>query len=220
LRRAGGILEGLIPVAAALLAFAFWRSPVLYPLKIFVVLLHEISHGLAAILTGGSIVSIHLGADEGGVCLTRGGSRFVILSAGYLGSLCFGSLLVLVAARSRRDRVVVACLGFALVAVTLFFVRTLFGFAYGLVAGVALLLAARKLPEPVSDAILKVLGAVSCLYAVWDIASDVLLRDVPGSDASALARLTGVPASLWGLLWIGLALTVTAVTFWKAVRVR
>ena len=213
-------VEGFIPVAAAFLAFAFWDSLVLYPLKIFVVLLHEISHGLAAILTGGSIVSIHLSADQGGVCLTRGGSRFLILSAGYLGSLFFGSLLVLVAARSRRDRVVVALLGFALVAVTLLFVRTLFGFAYGLVAGAALLLAARKLPEPVSDAILKVLGAVSCLYAVWDIASDILLRDVPGSDASALARLTGIPATLWGLLWAGVALLVTGVTFWKAVRVR
>jgi hypothetical protein len=218
--RRGGTLEGLIPVGAALLAFAFWQSPVLYPLKIFVVLLHEISHGLAAVLTGGSIVSIHLDADQGGVCLTRGGSRFLILNAGYLGSLCFGALLVLVAARSRRDRVVVAFLGLALLAVTLLFVRTLFGFAYGVLAGAVLLLAARKLSEPVSDAILKVLGAVSCLYAVWDIASDVLLRDVPGSDASALARLTGVPALLFGLLWVCVALVVTALTFWKTVRVR
>jgi hypothetical protein len=205
-------------VAAALVAFAIWESPLLFPLKIFVVLLHEISHGLAAVLTGGAIVSIQLTADQGGLCVTRGGSRFLTLSAGYLGSLLFGSLLVLVAARSRRDRVAVALLGIALVAVTLVFVRTLFGFAYGLAAGGALLLAAWKLPEPVSDAILKVLGAVSCLYAVWDIASDVLLRDVPGSDASALGRLTGIPGSLWGILWMGVALVVTAFTFLKAAR--
>ena len=210
--------EGLIPVAAALVAFAFWQSPLLLPLKIFVVLLHEISHGLAAVLTGGAIVSIHLSADEGGLCLTRGGSRFLTLSAGYLGSLFFGALLVLVAARSRRDRAVVALLGIALLGVTLIFVRTLFGVAYGLLAGAALLLAARTLPESASDAILKVLGAVSCLYAVWDIASDVLLRDVPGSDASALGRLTGVPAPVWGLLWAGIAVVVTAFTFLKAAR--
>ena len=205
-------------MAAALVAFAIWESPLLFPLKIFVVLLHEISHGLAAVLTGGAIVSIQLTADQGGLCVTRGGSRFLTLSAGYLGSLLFGSLLVLVAARSRRDRVAVALLGIALVAVTLVFVRTLFGFAYGLAAGGALLLAAWKLPEAVSDAILKVLGAVSCLYAVWDIASDVLLRDVPGSDASALGRLTGIPGSLWGILWMGVALVVTAFTFLKAAR--
>ena len=212
--------EGLIPIAAALMAFVLWQSPLVFPLKIFVVLLHEISHGLAAVLTGGSIVSIQLSAAQGGLCITRGGSRFFTLNAGYLGSLLFGALFVLVAARSRRDRVVVAILGIALLALTLVYVRTLFGFAYGLVAGAGLLLAARKLPEPVSDAILKVLGAVSCLYAVWDIASDVLLRDVPGSDASALARLTGIPATLWGLGWVVVALAVTAFTFLKAARGR
>lgn len=209
---------GLLPIAAALLAFLFWDSPLLFPLKIFVVLLHEISHGLAAVLTGGSIQSIQLGADQGGVCVTRGGSRFLTLSAGYLGSLGFGALLVLGAARSRRDRAVVALLGLALLAVTLLFVRTAFGFAYGLLAGAGLLLVARRLPEAVSDAVLRVLGAVSCLYAVWDIASDVLLRDVPGSDASALARLTGIPAPAWGVLWIGVALAVTAFTFLKVAR--
>ena len=34
-----------------------WNTPVVAPLKIFVVLLHEISHGVAAVLTGGSIES-------------------------------------------------------------------------------------------------------------------------------------------------------------------
>lgn len=197
-----------------------WESPLMFPLKVFVVLIHEISHGLAAVLTGGAIESIRLTANQGGVCVTQGGSRFLTLSAGYLGSLFFGSLLVLVAARSRRDRALVALLGLLLLAVTLLYVRTGFGFVYGLAVSGALILAARKLPESASDAILKVLGAVSCLYAVWDIASDVLLRDAPESDAQALARLTGIPALLWGLLWIGVAIVVTALTLWRSARGR
>ena len=32
-----------------------WDTPLIYPLKIFVVLLHEISHGIVALATGGSI---------------------------------------------------------------------------------------------------------------------------------------------------------------------
>jgi hypothetical protein len=200
------------------LAFAFWDSPLLLPLKLFVVLVHEISHGMAAVLTGGAIESIRLTADEGGVCLTRGGSRFLTLSAGYLGSLAFGSLLVLVAARSRRDRALVALLGAALVVVTLAFVRSAFGFGYGVVSGAALLLAAHRLPEAAADVILKMLGTVSCLYAVWDIASDTLLRDVPGSDAHGLATLTGIPAAVWGLLWVCIAISVTLFTLLKAAR--
>ena len=39
---------------------------------------------------GGRIVAIGLTFDEGGVCITDGGSRFLILNAGYLGSLAWG----------------------------------------------------------------------------------------------------------------------------------
>ena len=41
-----------------------WDTPVIYPLKIFVVLLHEISHGIAALATGGSIERITLDAEQ------------------------------------------------------------------------------------------------------------------------------------------------------------
>ena len=45
-------------------------------LKILVVFFHELSHGLAAIGSGGEIDHIEVVAREGGVCYTRGGSRF------------------------------------------------------------------------------------------------------------------------------------------------
>ena len=37
-----------IPLLVAILTLVFWDSAVLYPLKILVVLFHELSHGLAA----------------------------------------------------------------------------------------------------------------------------------------------------------------------------
>jgi hypothetical protein len=101
-------------------------------------------------------------------------------------------------------------LGAATLALTLGYVRTAFGFAYGLAAGLALLAVAAWLPAEASDLVLRVLGTVSALYAIWDVAADVLLRDVPGSDAHALAELTGLPAPLWGLAWIGVSLVLLA----------
>ena len=95
--------------------------------------------------------------------------------------------------------------------VTLFYVRSPFGFVYGLLAGAVLLWAAAKLPRGIVDDLLQTIGVVSCLYAVWDVGSDVLSRDVPGSDASALGLLTGIPAVLWGLAWIALSLVVVFV---------
>jgi len=197
------------PFLIAMLALVFWNTVLVYPLKILVVLFHELSHGLAALLTGGSIEGIELSVQQGGVCYTRGGSRFVILNAGYLGSLAWGGLLLVAAARGRHDRSTLALLGALLLAVTLVYIRSVFGFAYGLLAGVVLLLIAWKLPEVFSDLLLTVIGTVSCLYAVWDIGSDVLFRHTPGSDAYALAELTHIPALVWGILWVTLALAVT-----------
>lgn len=207
-----------LPVGAALLALLLWDTPVVWPLRIFVVFLHELSHGLAAVATGGSIVRIELSPAEGGLCVTRGGSRFLTLSAGYLGSLAWGVLLLLAGARGRRDRAAVALLGLMTLGVTLVYVRSLFGFVYGAAAGAALLAVAWKLPAAASDAVLAVVGTVSCLYAVWDIASDVLLRDVPGSDANALGALTGIPGVVWGLFWVVTAVAVTAWALRTAAR--
>ena len=78
-----------------------WDTPVVYPLKIFVVLLHEASHALVAVATGGSVHAITLDPREGGATLTYGGNHFLTLSAGYLGSLAWGALMV-EASRARR----------------------------------------------------------------------------------------------------------------------
>jgi hypothetical protein len=192
----------VLPVALGLLAVVLWDTFVVYPFRVFVVFLHEISHGIAALLTGGRIVAIGLSFDEEGVCLTRGGSRFLVLNAGYLGSLLFGALFLLLGVRRRRAPAVVATIGLFTLVVTLVYVRTLFGLVYGLVAGTALLAAASRTRPAVSETLLAGIGVMSCLYAVWDVASDVLLHSHPESDASALAALTGIPAVLWGAAWV------------------
>lgn len=183
---------------------------ILFPLRIFVVFLHELSHGLAAIATGGGIDHIELSVQEGGVCYTYGGFQFVILNAGYLGSLFWGAMLLIVSSRTRWDRSIVGFLGALTLIVTLVYIRSIFGFVYGLAVGSLFILAAWKLPEGFSDGLVKTIGVISCLYAVWDIASDVIFRSVPASDASALARLTFIPAIVWGIVWIAISITVTA----------
>jgi hypothetical protein len=198
------------PIVIGLVALFFWDSALVYPLRIFVVFLHEISHGIAAALTGGRIVAIGLTFDEGGVCITDGGSRFLILNAGYLGSLFWGALFLVLSARTRASREITGFVGAFVLVVTLLYVRSWFGFAYGLLAGAALVWAAVKLPRDVVDDLLQTIGVVSCLYAVWDVGSDVVSRDVPGSDASALGLLTGIPGVLWGIAWIALSLVVVS----------
>ena len=77
-----------------------------------------------------------------------------------------------------------------------------------------------KLPRDVVDDLLQAIGVVSCLYAVWDVGSDVVARETAGSDASALGLLTGIPAVLWGLAWIALSLVVVFFTLRLVARGR
>ena len=211
-----GLKRLLVPLLLALLVYLFWSTIFVWPLRLFVVLLHEVSHGLAAVLTGGRIVSIELSPREGGLCTTAGGWPFVISSAGYLGSALFGALFLVLGVRGkpRMHRTVAALLSAALLALTLVYVRSTFGFVYGLVVGALLLAVARWLPEGASSFVLRLLGVTSLLYAPWDIASDLILRSVPASDAGALARMTGIPSVAWGVLWLAASLVIA----WRAVR--
>jgi hypothetical protein len=196
-----------------------WDTPLVYPLKIFVVLLHELSHALAAAVTGGSVTRIVLDPDQGGATYTQGGSRFVTLSAGYLGSLAWGALMTEAArARRIRTRYVNGLIGALVVGLTLLYVRSWFGVAFGFAFGLGLLGVAAKLSAGVNRLLLLALGLTSSLYAILDIKSDVLDRPLLRSDAFMLAEVTGVPTTAWGVIWIALALGVSALLFRRAYR--
>lgn len=200
--------------------WTLWSTPLLYPFQVFVVLLHEISHGIAAVATGGTIQSIGLTPGQGGYCACPGGNAFLTLSAGYLGSLAWGvGMLEIVRRGGKHIPLAVGLLGGMAVAVTLLTVRTLYGVFFGVLFGVALMVAARLLGLGANRILLTGLGITSALYALLDIKSDVLDRPHLRSDAAMLAELTGVPTVAWGVLWIGVGLAVCVLLLrreWRA----
>ena len=197
----------LIFIAVALL----WNTVVMYPLKIFVVFMHEVSHGLAAIATGGEIVSLEVNQNEGGLAKTRGGSRFWILTAGYLGSLLWGGFILLLAAMTHYDKVISVLIGIGMVVISIGFGTKMFTYIFGIGFGVVLILFGLFLPEIVNDWLLRIIGLTSCLYAILDIKSDVLDRSELPSDARKLSEVTPLPTEFWGILWIVIAI---GLTFW------
>ena len=185
-----------------------WNTFLVQPLRILVVFFHELSHGVAALLTGGKIIQIRIIEGEGGLCLTMGGSRFLILSAGYLGSLLWGGGLLLIATRTRWDRQACMVLGILMALVTLLWVRPVisFGFMFTALVSAGLIFAAVKLHEDICDFILKLIGLVSILYVPQDIFSDVLSRSYLPSDARMLYELTGLHTVFWGTIWVLISL--------------
>jgi hypothetical protein len=213
------IEAGLLLATAAGLLF-LWDTLAVYPLRLLVVFFHELSHGVAAMATGGAIEEIRIVAGEGGVCVTRGGNRFLVLTAGYLGSLVCGGLILGLASRTHADKFVAAALGVLLVVVSAVWVRPVisFGFGFGAATGIGLVLAGAFLPRVVNDFVLKLIGLTSCLYALYDIKSDVLDRPGIESDAAMLADLTGLPTRFWGALWITIAAAGGLYFLWFACR--
>lgn len=208
-----GIMRGRPREAASLAALMVfiaiaWDTWAVYPLKILVVFFHELSHALMAYATGGSVLEIRLVAAEGGYCVTQGGWPMLILTAGYLGSLVWGSAILLCSTKTRGAKAVTGMLGALTLGVGLFFVRPFlgFGFAFSLVAGAAMLAAGTYLPPSINGVLLRIIGLTSCLYVVLDIKSDTIDRSELRSDARMLAELTGVPTVVWGVVWILVAL--------------
>lgn len=193
------------------LLWTLWDTVIIYPVKLFVVLLHEVSHALAAVATGGSVERILLNAQQGGAAYTRGGLPFVTLSAGYLGSLLWGALFIILGfSRWSRPKWIIRGLGVGVLLLTVFLVRSGFGIGFGLAFGFGLLAAAKYLTQGWNRILLLGLGLTSTLYAILDIKSDIIDRPELQSDAAMLAEMTGIPTIFWGFLWIGIALLVSA----------
>lgn len=115
----------LLAFAAFLVAFALWQMQglffVTYPLRLFVTMIHELGHGTAAILTGGSFVRFEVSQRGAGLAYTSGGMRFVVIQAGYVGAALFGAALLFLTNRSGRPGAVAIGLGLIIGVLTLLF---------------------------------------------------------------------------------------------------
>ncbi|MBC8160817.1 MAG: M50 family metallopeptidase [Roseiflexaceae bacterium] len=209
-------LLSVIGVAVAILVL--WHVPlfgwVFYPFQLFGTFIHEISHGLAAIITGGSFNRFVVNPDLSGVAWSAGGLRWVVSSAGYIGSALFGGLLVLLAARRMPARRVLYWLGIALGVLCLLFVRNLFGVLSGLVLASALVLAGQRLRVQWAEWLLLILGVQLMLDGVNSLFSLVFLsaRSTVTTDAAIMAQATGVPSLIWAVLWTVASLGILAAT--------
>ena len=201
------VLAGLIAVV-----FLLWDYPLLYPLKLLVVFFHESSHALMALATGGSVESLVIDEMQGGQVISRGGNRFLTLSAGYLGSLLLGLVIYLLAVRTRLDKALMTALGLCVIIIAGLFVRDLFalGFA-GLIGGVFIVMG-WKLSMQVNDMVLRLIGLTNMLYVPYDIYSDTIARAELLSDALMLAQEFGGAGWLWGTVWLAISIVLIAVT--------
>lgn len=213
---------------ATLITLALWFLPYVniltYPFRLFVTFIHEGGHALAAVLTGSSVQSLSVAIDTSGLTETltpQGGffSRFFISSAGYLGTIAFGALLLWLVRRQVKARVVLVGSAIVILGLTVIFgfIAPLtnlslqpFTVLSGIALSVGLLAAAKYFGLRTANFLVGFLAVQCVLNAVFDLKS-VLWMSVASSeptDAMNMAQATGVPAIVWSLIWIGVAVLI------------
>jgi peptidase M50B-like protein len=195
----------LLFLGIAVASVFFWLTPVLYPLKILVVFIHETGHALATVLTGGHVVSMVVTPWESGYVQYVGGNALLIASAGYVGSALFGGIMLFLTGRESWAPTICAGLALLFGIVTIWFVHNVFGVVFGLGTTVVFGVLAWK-EWPGTHYIIDVLAVMSSLYALYDLTDFLLLG--ARTDAVILAQITYIPAFIWATLWSGLSLLV------------
>ncbi len=113
------IIVGLAALAALALVLVPGLGLLSYPFRLLITIVHELSHGLVALLTGGAFLRFVVFADGEGVAYTVGGWRLLVIPAGYLGSALFGASLIHLGRSMRWSRAAMAVLGAALLLLSL-----------------------------------------------------------------------------------------------------
>ena len=227
----------LYVIVAAVLAVMLSHLPlisaVVYPFKRFGTFVHEWSHALVALVTGGSVVQLQINSDLSGETFTRGGWPLFIASAGYVGAAIAGALLLLTPTRFANRTLV----GIGVVSLLMPFVG---GIAFGtdfpantwlwaaIFGGVSLAIGLWAAPR-VARIFQQFVAVELCFtaldslrYLIW------LSANVPHvcnstytagcSDAYNASQYTGVPELFWSILWGAIAVAAIGCALFRVVR--
>ncbi|HEV7744112.1 MAG TPA: M50 family metallopeptidase [Pyrinomonadaceae bacterium] len=227
--------QATLLLTAAVISIVLWFIPfaeiVTYPFRIFVTFIHEGGHAIAALLTGNSVESLSIATNASGETYTSQGgtlSQIFVSSAGYLGSMAFGAMLLVLIRKAVAARFVLV--GSAALVFTLTLVYGLikpamsgvvssalpFTILAGTLLSLGLLAVAKYAKARVATFFVSFLAVQCVLNALLDLKTVFFLSTpfaptVP-TDAVNMANATGIPAVVWSVTWIAMAVGILAVT--------
>lgn len=228
----------LATLVAVGLFFIPYSDYLLYPLRLFVTFIHESGHAMAALLTGGSVDSLHVSPSGSGVTWVRVSPiwSWVSLSGGYVGAALFGALLLQAGRLTRlrnAGRTTLYAAAFYILGITLLWAHNPFNNPQNGITGGAspdfftflagmclflLLFATARLSSPRFASFLAAFLAVQCsLNALVDLRTLLFIttNNLGDNDAVFMSQHYLLPPTFWALLWAGMALTVIGVSLWR-----
>lgn len=219
-------------VITVALQFLPYSNFLLYPLRLFVTFVHESGHALAAILTGGSVVSLTIAPDGSGLTQTQTPiwSMWLVYSGGYLGSTIFGALMLQVGRLSRWQNAgratLYAAAGWLLLVSVLWGWLNPFTLISGIVLAGILLALARFVTPQAANFIAAFIAVQCCLNALVDLRTLLFLTtNMPGRDNDAVFMQQHylIPAVFWASLWAVMAVCILGFalrSYWRGTAAR
>ncbi|QUX22071.1 MULTISPECIES: M50 family metallopeptidase [Nocardiopsis] len=212
--------EQWIVIGAAVLALAaVLFNPVWRVARNVVTIAHEGGHALVALLSGRQLTAIRLHSDTSGVTVSRGkptGVGMVLtVFAGYVASSVIGLLGIVVLMTDHITALL--WLSLVVLAAMLLMIRNLYGVLSVVGTGAVVFGISWFTPSEVQAAF-AYLFIWFLLFAgirpVFELQRQRVRQPSPHSDADQLARLTGLPGTLWVVVFGLVNLAVTGLGVW------
>jgi hypothetical protein len=214
-------------LAAVVVTGALYTLPygwyVAYPLVLLSTYVHEVAHGVAALLVGGRFDFLMIHADGSGVAsISAHSGRFAVAfvaGAGLVGPAVGGAALLMLAARPKLARTGLGVCAVLSVVALIAVVRNIFGWGFvGVVAAGCGAIAWRGTPR-VAQAVVAFLG-VQLALSVFSRADYLFTRVATTgsgrhpSDVANIAEALWFPYWFWGGLCALLSVTALATGVW------
>jgi len=174
---------------------------------------HELSHGVVSMLTGGDFHRFHV-ADTGGLCITSGGNRKAVATAGYIATVLLGAIFL---ARSAQHGPLVVTLQVLAVVLALSTLKAgdLHTATVGVVVAATLGLFSTLFPGTVATRfLLNLMGVILIWQGIRAIKTLFLVsasESDTGSDAEVMAHLAGRSTLHWAVVFGGIAAVILLV---------
>lgn len=200
-----------------ILIVLLWNKLVLRPLKVLALFLHKGGHALTALAFGYGGNSFKYIFENGNDIILQSESwiaSFIMTNGGYLGSLLFGSLILLL----RNSPIKKFILG-SLAMVYLFISVSYFAFRANILDSIIfasiIIILYMIGNDKINQLMIEIVGIATLTYVIHDTFVDTILHlinsqfsvlkpwrtEFPG-DIMELSKLSYIPPVLWGIIWL------------------
>ena len=222
-------LIGLAALASLLIAILPVIGILNYPFRLLLTIVHELGHGLAALLTGGEFIRFVVFPNGAGLAYTAGGWGPLVTSAGYLAVAVFGAALILLGRNLRWSRIALGVIGGVMLAFSLRYgLPSIFSAGHtlsgllttfaGVIFGAFFLWVALKAAAGWIIFLLHLIAIQAGLTALSDLFGLIGLStrffNAPANDAQSMAEMTFIPAVVWAILWVVIAVVLIGGAIW------